>query len=95
MEHPLIKPPVKLTAVLILILALAGCSKSSGGDDTAAAPVPDVTIAKVERATIADSLIVSGNLGALQRCGKVASARHGTGSALPPARDQASSRRSR
>lgn len=73
MGHPLIKPPVKLTAVLILILALAGCSKSSGGDDTAAAPVPDVTIAKVERATIADSLIVSGNLAALpNRDAKVA-----------------------
>src|SRR3989442_1277952 len=62
----LIRLLVKLSAVLLLTLALAGCSKNPGGDETTtAAPMPNVTIAKVERATIAESLIVSGNLAAL------------------------------
>jgi membrane fusion protein (multidrug efflux system) len=62
----LIRLLVKLSAVLLLTLALAGCSKNPGGDETTtAAPIPSVTIAKVERATIAESLIVSGNLAAL------------------------------
>ena len=41
------------------------------------------------------SRAVSGNFGALQRSGKVASSRHGAGSAALPARAHASNRRSR
>lgn len=58
------KPAV---AGLLFALVLSGCSKHSGDSDeteTASTPIPDVTIAKVVRAPIADSLIVSGNLAA-------------------------------
>ena len=64
----------KPSAVFLLSLALAGCNKTPGGDDAnTVAVIPDVTVAKVERAAIADSLIVSGNLAALpNRDAKVA-----------------------
>jgi RND family efflux transporter MFP subunit len=63
------------TAVaLLLIMALVACSKSGSDEESAATTaVPEVTIAKVERAPIAQNLTVSGNLAALaNRDAKVA-----------------------
>src|SRR3954447_26167489 len=53
-------------AVLAFVMMLGGCSKraDSAEDATTATPVPDVTVAKVIRAPIADSLMISGNLAA-------------------------------
>ena len=64
----------KTAAFLALTFALSGCAKHSGGErDSAATPVPDVTVARVERAPFAQNLIVSGNLAALpNRDAKVA-----------------------
>jgi RND family efflux transporter MFP subunit len=60
-------PRAKLAVAILLTLALSGCGKNGGDDEesTSAAPVPDVTVAKVERASITQNLIVSGNLAAL------------------------------
>jgi RND family efflux transporter MFP subunit len=70
----LTNPFTRTTAVVVLSLALAACSKH--GDDDAtdkSTPVPDVTVSKVERAPITQNLIVSGNLAALpNRDAKVA-----------------------
>jgi RND family efflux transporter MFP subunit len=58
----------KLAVALLFILALAGCGKRADKDDeetNKSTAIPDVTVAKVERAAIADNLIVSGNLAAL------------------------------
>lgn len=56
-------------ALLLLAVGLAGCGKHADSDDEetakAGAAVPEVTVAKVERAPISDNLIVSGNLAAL------------------------------
>jgi multidrug efflux pump subunit AcrA (membrane-fusion protein) len=71
----LTEPRAKLAVAILLTLVLAGCSKHGGDDEesTSAAPVPDVTVAKVERASITQNLIVSGNLAALpNRDAKVA-----------------------
>jgi len=68
-------PLVKSAVLVLLAVALAGCGRHSGDEEesSAAAPVPDVTVAKVERASIAQNLIVSGNLAALpNRDAKVA-----------------------
>lgn len=54
-------------AGLVLTMAVVGCSKKAGdAEDSAAevAAVPDVTVTKVVRAPIADTLMVSGNLAA-------------------------------
>jgi RND family efflux transporter MFP subunit len=65
-ERPLIELLTRIVVVMLLSLTLAGCGKPSGAEDSGtAAPVPDVTIAKVERAPISQNLIVSGNLAAL------------------------------
>ena len=69
------EPRAKLAVAILLTLVLSGCSKHGGDDEesTSAAPVPDVTVAKVERASITQNLIVSGNLAALpNRDAKVA-----------------------
>ncbi len=59
------KPLSTTVVVMLLSLGLAGCSKPGGDEDSAATtPVPEVTVAKVERAPITQSLIVSGNLAA-------------------------------
>jgi len=68
----LINPVPKIVALSILIAAFTGCAKRQE-DAELAAPVPDVTVTKVERAPISQNLIVSGNLGALpNRDAKVA-----------------------
>src|SRR3954468_2587907 len=53
-------------AGLVFAMMLGGCSKraESAEDASGATPVPDVTVAKVIRAPIADSLSISGNLAA-------------------------------
>src|SRR5262249_43086828 len=43
---------------------LIACNKQSDEDSGSGAPVPDVTVAKVQRAPVVQSLIVSGNLAA-------------------------------
>src|SRR5512146_1224029 len=55
----------KLAVALLFILALAACSQHADDAENKSTAVPDVTVAKVERAAIADTLIVSGNLAAL------------------------------
>ncbi|HVP44525.1 MAG TPA: efflux RND transporter periplasmic adaptor subunit [Terriglobales bacterium] len=47
---------------LAACLALLGCGRHSAEANTAAGPVPDVTVAKVERGVIAQDLAVSGNV---------------------------------
>ena len=64
-----------LVLAISLTLMFAACSKKADTDDEGkkSEPVPDVTVAKVERAVIADNLIVNGNLAALpNRDAKVA-----------------------
>jgi cobalt-zinc-cadmium efflux system membrane fusion protein len=64
----------KAVLLISLGLGLAGCGRSGGAEDSGAStPVPEVTVAKVERAPITQNLIVSGNLAALpNRDAKVA-----------------------
>ena len=52
---------------LSFCLLAAACNKKDADDETkkAASAVPDVTVTKVKRATIAGDLIVNGNLAAL------------------------------
>jgi membrane fusion protein, heavy metal efflux system len=59
---------------MLMSLTLAACGKPGGDEDSSATtPVPEVTVAKVERAPITQNLIVSGNLAALpNRDAKVA-----------------------
>ncbi len=64
----MIRVLAKLGGVSLLLVALISCGHDADKNDdesSGATPVPDVTIAKVERAAIADNLIVSGNLAAL------------------------------
>jgi RND family efflux transporter MFP subunit len=71
----LTEPRAKLAIAVLLTFVLSGCGKHGGDDDESntATPVPDVTVAKVERAAITQNLIVSGNLAALpNRDAKVA-----------------------
>jgi RND family efflux transporter MFP subunit len=69
----LIKPILSTVSALTLTLVIAGCAKHADDGDAAAAPVPDVTVAKVQRALVTQELIVSGNLAALpNRDAKVA-----------------------
>lgn len=72
MAHRLTKKRTISLAVLGLGCAfLAGCSKPAG--DAAETPVPDVTVATVQRAVLSQELLVSGNLAALaNRDAKVA-----------------------
>jgi RND family efflux transporter MFP subunit len=60
--------------VIVLSLVIQGCGKSADKDPTKeSAPVPEVTVAKVERVALAEHLIVNGNLAALpNRDAKVA-----------------------
>jgi cobalt-zinc-cadmium efflux system membrane fusion protein len=51
--------------VIVLSLVIQGCGKSGDADPTKeSGPVPDVTVAKVERVALAEHLIVNGNLAA-------------------------------
>ena len=64
-----------LAVAVASALFFAGCGKHGDSEDEAkkGEPVPDVTVAKVERAVIADNLIINGNLAALpNRDAKVA-----------------------
>jgi RND family efflux transporter MFP subunit len=59
----------KAALLTSLVVGLAGCGKPGGDEDSkAATPVPEVTVAKVQRAPITQNLIVSGNLVALPNC---------------------------
>ena len=69
----LTKFDLRIRIIFALCIALAACGKHSADEGSSATPVPEVTVAKVERATIAEELIVSGNLAALpNRDAKVA-----------------------
>lgn len=71
----MIKRRHHLALVLLVALTFAACGKHGASDDEEkkGEPVPDVTVAKVVRAVIADNLIVNGNLAALpNRDAKVA-----------------------
>ena len=59
--------PRTWTLLLVASLALAGCGRHSDAaeGDNANTPVPEVTVAKVERGVIAQDLTVSGNLTAV------------------------------
>src|SRR4249920_2848196 len=72
--RPLIERLTRTAVILLLSLTLVRCGKPSGAEESGTpSPVPDVTIAKVERAPISQNLIVSGNLAALpNRDAKVA-----------------------
>ena len=63
------KPTIKRFAVALLIMSCAlGCGKKGGAADDeskSAAAVPDVTVAKVKRASLVLDLAVSGNVAAL------------------------------
>jgi RND family efflux transporter MFP subunit len=62
----LTEPRAKLAIAILASLVLSGCGKHGGDDEESnSTPVPDVTVAKVERASITQNLIVSGNLAAL------------------------------
>src|SRR5215472_17189107 len=63
----LLTNPLSRTAVFVAVsLVLTGCGKHTDDDESrAGTPVPDITVAKVQRAVIAQDLIVSGNLAAL------------------------------
>jgi cobalt-zinc-cadmium efflux system membrane fusion protein len=51
---------------LLLLLTLSACTKHASDEEGGGAtPVPDVTVTKVERTSIAENLIVSGNLASL------------------------------
>lgn len=64
---------IRILTILALCTVLVACGKHSADEGSNATPVPEVTVAKVERATIAEELIVSGNLAALpNRDAKVA-----------------------
>jgi RND family efflux transporter MFP subunit len=68
LERHLINPRKAVVPAMLFGLALAGCNRHSdpGGEDAkGSAAVPEVTVAKVERASLAQNLIVSGNLTAL------------------------------
>src|SRR4051794_1488250 len=49
---------------VLLGILLSGCSKHAAEDSAGAEPVPDVTVAKVVRTQISNTLMVSGNLAA-------------------------------
>lgn len=51
-------------AATLLLLASAGCGRKDSAENSAAAaaPVPEVTVAKVKRAALASTLVVNGNL---------------------------------
>lgn len=62
-----------VSAILLSTFALAGCGKHATEEGADAGAVPDVTVAKVERASLDETLTVSGNLAALpNRDAKVA-----------------------
>lgn len=55
-----------LALIVAVVLSFAACGKHGDSDEEKKGePVPDVTVAKVVRAIIADNLIVNGNLAAL------------------------------
>src|SRR5690348_17163790 len=69
----LIKPRKILLPFTLVSMVLAGCGKKSSQADENGGTVPEVTVARVERASISQNLIVSGNLTALpNRDAKVA-----------------------
>jgi membrane fusion protein, heavy metal efflux system len=69
----LTKPLTGTVVVILVSVALGGCGKPGDDEASDAGPSPEVTVAKVERAPIAQNLIVSGNLAALpNRDAKVA-----------------------
>jgi len=58
--------PLSRTAVFVAVsLVLTGCGRHTDDESRAGTPVPDITVANVQRAAIAQDLIVSGNLAAL------------------------------
>ncbi len=62
----MINPPVRAVVIIVTLLVFVGCAKQSDdAEERAASPIPDVTVAKVERLPVAQNLIVSGNLAAL------------------------------
>jgi RND family efflux transporter MFP subunit len=61
----LIKLSISTATILAAFLICAGCAKHSADEESAAAPTPEVTVAKVMRAAVTQDLIVSGNLAAL------------------------------
>jgi RND family efflux transporter MFP subunit len=52
-------------SALLLTIALAACSRRAGDSESETVAVPDVTVTKVVRAPIAETLTVSGNLAAV------------------------------
>ena len=68
------RPHAATAALALLMVGMAGCSHSASDEGSSAnTPVPEVTVAKVERARVAQGLAVSGNLAALpNRDSKVA-----------------------
>jgi len=71
--HRLIKLVAKTLLLLFVALLSFGCGKSGADEEKGQTAIPEVTVAKVERAAISQDLIVTGNLAALpNRDAKVA-----------------------
>src|SRR5215475_10377588 len=71
--HRLTKLLSRTLPLLFLALFSSGCGKSGGDEEKNQTAVPEVTVAKVQRASISQDLIVTGNLAALpNRDAKVA-----------------------
>jgi RND family efflux transporter MFP subunit len=69
----LIRQLAKAVPLLLVVLAPLGCGKRAGDEERNQTAIPEVTVTKVQRASISQELMVTGNLAALpNRDAKVA-----------------------